>query len=150
MPVLCEIWREHLGTWGRVQVQRIKSYECVRWGPTCRITNRGGESSLSLALTLTTSNSSESDSCSVCASIGAEETQPWDEALNLSSEGRDKAVPVSNRSLCEHQDCRLRWASAAAGPEPRGTRAWPSSRALPVHAPLPNRQHWKNMCIPTR
>ncbi len=31
--------REHLGTWGRVQVQRIKSDECVRWGPACHITN---------------------------------------------------------------------------------------------------------------
>ncbi len=44
MPVLCEIKRaaldqQHLGTWGRVQVQRIISDECVRWGPPCRITN---------------------------------------------------------------------------------------------------------------
>ncbi len=65
-----------------------------------------------LALALTTSNSSESDSCSVCASIGAEETaarasQPRDEALNMSGEGRDNAVPVStsaDRSLCEPQE----------------------------------------------
>ncbi len=42
----CPVWilraalgREHLGTWGRVQVQRIKSDECVRWGTACRITN---------------------------------------------------------------------------------------------------------------
>ncbi len=48
----------------------------------------------------------------VCASIGAEETaarasQPRDEALNLSGEGRDNAVPVStsaDRSLCEPQE----------------------------------------------
>ncbi len=88
-------------------------------------------SSLYLALTLT-SNSSESDSWSVCVSIGAEETaarasQPWDEALNLSGEGREKAVSVSNsadRSICEPQDCSLRWASATAGLEPWGTRAW--------------------------
>ncbi len=114
------------------------------------------------------SNSSESDSCSVCASIGAEETavhasQPWNEALNLSGEGRDKAAPVSSsadRSICEPQDCSLPCASAAAGPEPWGALAWASSRtntrrdrsvrkgsisqcsqALTVHAPLPNKLH---------
>ncbi len=80
----------------------------------------------------TISNSSESDSWSVCASIRVEETaarasQPWDEALKLSGEGRDKAVPVSNsadRFICEPQDCSLCCASATAGPEPWGTRAW--------------------------
>ncbi len=76
-----------------------------------------------------------------------------------------KAVPVSNstvRSICKPQDCSLRSASAEAGPEPWGTRAWApslwkntrrvrsvckgstlqcSQQALTVHAPLPNRQH---------
>ncbi len=97
--------------------------------------NWGGESSLYLALALTTSNSSESDSWIAWTSIGAEETaarasQPWDEALNLSSEGRDKAVPVSNsadRSICEPQDCSLRCASAAVRPEPWGTQTWAPS-----------------------
>ncbi len=80
----------------------------------------------------TISNSSESDSWSVCASIRVEETaarasQPWDEALKLSGEGRDKAVPVSNsadRFICEPQDCSLCCASATVGPEPWGTWAW--------------------------
>ncbi len=56
----------------------------------------------------------------------ARASQPWYKALNLSGEGRDKAVPVStsaDRSICEPQDCSLRCASAAAGPEPWGTRA---------------------------
>ncbi len=50
-------------------------------------------------------------------------SQPWDEALNLSGESREKAVPVStsaDRSLCEPQ--------ATAEPEPWGTHAWVSSR----------------------
>ncbi len=91
----------------------------------------GGDSSVSLVLALTTSNSSESDNRSVCGSIGAEETtarasQPWGEALNLSGEGRDKAVLISasaDRSLCEPQDCSLRCASSTAGPEPWGMRS---------------------------
>ncbi len=111
-------------------------------------------------------------SCSVCASIGAEETtarasQPRYEALNLSGEGRDKAVPVStsaDRSICEPQDRSLRCASAAAGPEPgecepeRPRKRKPGgigasvreayrsaysqcSQALTVRALLPNKQH---------
>ncbi len=103
--------------------------------------------------------------------IGLEEpaaraSQPWNEALNLSGEGREKAAPVStsaDRSLCEPQDRSLRCASATAGPEPWGTRARASSRknarrdrsvrggstsqcSQPAlssadHAFLPNRQH---------
>ncbi len=41
-----------------------------------------------------------------------------------------KAVPVSNstvRSICKAQDCSLRSASADAGPEPWGMRAWAPS-----------------------
>ncbi len=58
-------------------------------------------------------------------------SQPWDEALNLLGEGRDKAVLVSsaNRSLFEPQGCSLRYASTAAGPEPWGTWALAPSRA---------------------
>ncbi len=92
-----------------------------------------GESSVYFALALKTSNSSESDSCNVCASIGVEETaarasQPWDEALNLSCECREKAVPVStsaDRSLCEPAGAQPSLCLGSRRDQsPGDTRAW--------------------------
>ncbi len=76
----------------------------------------------SVSLALTASNSSESDSCSVCASIGVEETavhasQPWYEALNLSGAG-SLTDPFANPRTVAYAVPQQQWDQSPGEREP--------------------------------
>ncbi len=131
----------------------------------------GGESAVSSVSTIITSPSSEEDRWSTWPSLWGEETagrasDPWEGAVDLAGEDRDKDEPVSepsSKSTCDPHDNSHRCATTAAGTDPAGSRTWPLSskmarrerstwsgrssqswQAAPsraaVHAPLPNRR----------
>ncbi len=101
--------------------------------PSCACECSGELSAISPTSMLSTSNSSESDSSNIGSSSHAEEAAMrasargvrWSE---LSDEDWECAAAVSsspNRYICEPHDLSHHAASADAGPEPRGARAWP-------------------------
>ncbi len=143
---------------------------------SCACECSGELSAISPASMLSTSNSSESDSSNIGSSSRAEEAAMrasargvrWSE---LSDEDWECAAAVSsspNRYICEPHDLSHHAASADAGPEPRGARAWPhqtqpgGSAALwsaVLHSPhrqlprellgraaLPNNEHTADVC----
>ncbi len=143
---------------------------------SCACECSGELSAISPASMLSTSNSSESDSSNIGSSSRAEEAAMrasargvrWSE---LSDEDWECAAAVSsspNRYICEPHDLSHHTASADAGPEPWGARAWPhqtqpgGSAALwsaVLHSPhrqllrellgraaLPNNEHTADVC----